>query len=176
MKSSWRPILFLLLLSLPLMLAGQEPLTKKERKKIRKQSRKLLKNARKHYEAEEYQQATNLLDSILVLDDTNPDAHYYYGMIYTMQGDTTQADSILSRGIEIAPKSARLKTMLARLKLAKNDAEGTLSLTDAVLAINPHNAEALYLKGLGLLLKNDTLPALDLLEKASEIAIAKEEK
>jgi tetratricopeptide (TPR) repeat protein len=83
---------------------------------------------------------------------------------------------MLTVGIEKAPRSARLKLLAARLKLKGSDLESAMSLTEAVLAINPNQAEALYLKGLILMGQNDTVAAAPILEEAIRIALSKEQQ
>ena len=158
------------------LLAQDSGLTKKEKRKLARQTRATYKSAVKHFEVSEYDSALILIDSVLKMDSSNPDAYFYAGRIHLIKGDTTAAEAVLEQGLIATPRSSRLKILMARLKLASNDLPSALELTEAVLGFKPHEAEALYIKGMCLLVQGDTTAAVDILEQAAEIAINKDGK
>ncbi len=142
---------------------------KADRRKTIKLCRQYLKTAVKHLDNGDYKSAVILLDSVLICDSKNPDGYYYLGKTYLLLGDTTQAVEKLSTGVTKAPMSSRLKLLLARLRLNDNRLDESQALIDQVLAIKPHNAEALFLKGMLLTAQADTASAVEQYRKALEI-------
>ena len=138
-----------------------------------KQVRKYLKQAVRELDAGDTEQALVCLDSVFLLDDSNADAHYYKALAFAHSGDTASARETLTAGVSKAPMSSKLKLFMAQFHLAASEIEQARSMVDAVLAIKPREGEALYLKGLVLLGQGDTTQALELLQKAAEIGLAK---
>ncbi|MEE8575782.1 MAG: tetratricopeptide repeat protein [candidate division Zixibacteria bacterium] len=171
------PILLVLMLSIPAPLVAQsgssDGLSAKER---RKESRRLLKQVRNSFVDGELAAALASVDSILAIDEGNPDAYHYWGRILIRQADTLLADSVLDAGIEHAPKSSRLKLYLSRIRLKQGKTESALSLAEGVLAIKPRESEALYLKGMALVQQGDSAQATEVLQRATEIALARRKK
>jgi len=166
---------FLLLISTPVM--GQESQDQKQMRRERiKQSRLLLKSAVKFINAAEYDSASVMLDSILTLDAKNPDAFYYQANIRLYLRDSAGAVEILTRAIEQAPLSTRLKLLLSRLKLKSGAFQEAANLLDSILAIKSRQGEALYLRGIAHLKLADTSKAIDMLQQAGKVAMAKEEQ
>ena len=130
--------------------------------------RAFLKTALASMDEGRYTEAEIALDSVLICDPDNPDAYYHKARI-ALHGDatdTTAAASALTTGVERAPRSTRLKLLLARVHLAGGKFDDAATLLDDVLAIKPREGEALYLKSLVLLNRADTTQALELMEKA----------
>ena len=172
-----RSMILLLFILMPAVLLAQDSgLTKKEKRKLAREARTIYKSSVKHFEASEYDSAKILVDSVLKIDKSNPDAYYYAGRIYLIKGDTTAAVDILDQGIIASPRSSRLKILMAKLKLATGDVPSAFELSEAVLAFKPHEAEALYVKGMCFLAQGDSLTAVDILEQATAIAISKDNK
>ena len=172
-----RLITLMLFVLMPAVLLAQDSdLTKKEKRKLTREARVMYKSAVNHFGASEYDSAKTLVDSVLKIDKSNPDAYFYAGRINLIKGDTTAAVGILDQGIIASPRSSRLKILMAKLKLATGDVPLALELSEAVLAFKPREAEALYVKGMCLLAQGDSLTAVDILEQATEIAISKDNK
>ncbi len=156
---------------------GQSGDTEKKARRAKiKESRRLLKSAIAKTEAGDYTSALGELDSILTVDDTNPDAYYYKGIAQVSTGDTTDAIATLTLGSEKAPLARRLKIYLAHLLLAGGQNDQALELINSVLAIKPGEGEALYLKGVLLQKAGDNTGAIEAYEKALEVTIAKSDK
>ena len=141
-----------------------------------KQTRKLLKSATKATENGEYEKALAELDSVLALDDSNPDAYYYKGVAFTESADTAAAMAVLATGSEMAPLSSRIKLLLSRLLVSQGRAGEAAPLIDKVLAIKPREGEALYIRGLILMEQGDTTAAVASFQKALDVALGQESK
>lgn len=148
--------------------------TAKSRKQIIKESRALLKSAIKRLEAGEYSESMTYLDSVILLDKNNPDAYYYKGQAFLSLNDTSQALEFLSEGVKMAPRSSRLKLLLANIQLKHMNYDVVLSLTNEVLAFKPNEGMALYLKGSALMDTGDTTGALVEFDKAIEHYLKRE--
>ena len=161
-----------------LLIAGSLPAqsdqdTKDDKKRKRAEARRLLRLVKADFEAAQFDVATVRVDSLLSVDSNNADAYYYKGRIGASIGDTTAAIAALESGSEAAPKSSRIKTYLARLYLVQNRAAEAVEILDQVLAIKPNECAVLYLKGQGLLRVSDTAGALEALQTALQIQLAK---
>ncbi len=141
-----------------------------------KKSRSLLRYAVECIRNDSSESALQALDSILAIDQKNPDAYYYKGLIHLHNGDSTLAVEELSTGAIVAPLASRTKLLLARIYLASGNVSEARILIDGVLAIKPSEGEALYLKGLSLLAVQDTAAALDKLEQAIEVGLSKAQR
>ena len=150
-----------------------QELTKEEKRARKKEARKLLKLSVDLIKDSKLDSAQIILDSLIIFDPKNPDAYYKKGWLLTQKNDTAQALTIVSKGVEKAPLSSRLKIFLARLKINTGDIDGAIPLLDYVLSIKPNEGEALYLKGLTLLEKNNTAEAVEAFNRALDIAIKK---
>jgi cytochrome c-type biogenesis protein CcmH/NrfG len=129
------------------------------------QARLLLREAGKSFEQGNWNRVHALLDSVHVIDSANPDGLYLTGKLAVVRGDTAAAMSQLEEAARLAPRSTRIKLLLARLCLSQNGADECLALTDSVLAVKPGHAEALYLRGRGVLLQGDTAQANEIFER-----------
>ena len=173
MKSAIRLVLLpALILIIASSAFAQSDLDKAAKKEALKRCRSLLKETLQEVDAGNYNDALVLLDSVLVCDENNPDGYYHKGRIYYLQGDTTQAVSFLSKGVEKAPKSTRLKLLLARVEIDRLNFDSASSLIDSVLAIKPREPQALYLKGIYHLSQSDTTQAIDVMGRALERSIS----
>jgi len=135
------------------------------RREITRECRTLLKHATKYIKADKTDSALIYLDSIFILDANNPDAYYFKGKILVRQGDTLTAIDLLSTGIEKAPRSTRLKLLMAGLKIKMQMLDTADLILDQILAIKPNESEALYYKGNIAMQKGDTATAITLYEK-----------
>jgi tetratricopeptide (TPR) repeat protein len=136
----------------------------------RLETRRLLRAADASCKQGEMDNALASLDSVLAIDSSNPDGYYLKGKITLMNGDSAAAIEILNEASQVAPRSTRIKLLLARIHLNKGSWEEPLTLTENVLAIKPMDGEASYLRGWGLLLQGDTAQAT----KIFETVLAKE--
>jgi tetratricopeptide (TPR) repeat protein len=151
-----------------------QELTREEKRNLKKEVRKLLKECTAQYNLEDYALVQTLADSILSLEQNNSDAYYFRSLSYLKRGDTTNTIESLKQGVEISPLASRLKIFLSRIFLAQNNLEEAESLIDGVLAIKPSLPEGLYLKGLVFLSKSDSTQAVVLFKKSLENQIFKD--
>jgi tetratricopeptide (TPR) repeat protein len=141
---------------------GQEG---KSRREITRECRALLKSATALIKAAETDSAMIFLDSIFIIDNKNPDAYYFKGKILAQKGDTLKAIDLLSDGMEKAPRSTRLRLLLANLKIKKQMLDEAEPILDQILAIKPNESKALYYKGIISMQKGDTAAAVTFYEK-----------
>jgi len=132
---------------------------------IRLETRKLLRAADAEYQQGNLDKALVHLDSVLSLDPSNPDGYYLKGKIILTCGDTSAAHEILVEATQKAPRSNRIKLLLARIHLEQGHWEEPLTLTRSVLAIKPLDGEAMYLLGWGLFLSGDTAQTIEIFEQ-----------
>lgn len=150
-----------------------QELTKEEKRARRKQVRLYLKQSIKYFDFLQVDSAYMYIDSLLQFDPKNADGYYYKGLIELQNNDTTKADSTLAQGVAIAPLSTRIKILLARIKIEKNEYQQAADLLDAILKIKPNEAETLYLRGVTYLHQNDTTHALEYMQHGLEKALDK---
>lgn len=160
-------ILILFVILLAVNITSQE-LTQEEKRTQKKEIRRLLKDCVSQYNLEDYNTVDIIADSILILENDNADALYYKSLSYYNKGDTAAAVEYLRHGVEISPLSSRLKILLSRIYLTKNNTVEAIGVIDGVLAIKPNLSEALYLKGLALLAQNDSTQAVVFFKQALE--------
>lgn len=153
--------------------AGQTETDKQVRREAMKKSKQFLAEAIDAYDAARLDNASAFLDSARYYDPENPDIIYYNSLVLTAKNDTSAAMANLREGSEKAPLSRRIKILLARLEIAHNNYTEASAIIDRVLAINPREGEALYLKGLILLAEGDSTGAAVILKEALEIAMDK---
>lgn len=144
-----------------------------DRKALIKMCRNHLKNAKKQMDSGNYDIASAYLDSVFQCDPKNPDAFYYKARILGERGDTTGVINLLLDGVIKAPRSSRLKTMLARHLINRGSPDDAIEHLNNVLAIKPREGEALYLKGRAFEAQGDTTSALELYQQALTISLGK---
>jgi cytochrome c-type biogenesis protein CcmH/NrfG len=173
MRLSRAALIFLATFALSIVLpsSAQQASDQEERRAKLKQCRLLLRESLDLIGSSEYDSALVRLRTVLEVDPKNADAFYHISRVLLWQGDTTEAVSVLARGIEKAPRSSRLKLLLARSKLIDGDLEGAADLLNGVLAIKPREGEALYLSGVVFLERGDTLQAIETWENALRSAL-----
>jgi tetratricopeptide (TPR) repeat protein len=150
---------------------AQEPADREAARQTRREVRRLLRQIGEAADSSSLETVQSLIDSVLELDEDNPDAFWYRGHALARSGDTTQALAALREGADLAPRSSRVRILLARLCIAHGQPEAASQALDEVLAIKPNEAEAFYLKGRLLLAQSDTTQALDALQRALEIQL-----
>jgi len=134
------------------------------------QCRKLLIESAAAIDSGEYDAALVFLDSVFRRDPSYSEAYYYKAMILGWRGDTTAAMELLANGIEKSSQSAILKLLLTRFLVSRRSYDKAWELIDSILAVNPQVGEALYLKGVILREKGDTVNAVKMFQKALEIS------
>ena len=127
--------------------------------------RRLLRASDAEYRQGNWDKALAVIDSLMTFDPSNPDGFYLKGKISLAKGDTASALDILTLASQKAPRSERIKLLLARLYLKQGNGEEVLVLTGSILAIKPSDSEASYLQGCGLLLQGDTAQAVEIFER-----------
>lgn len=144
------------------------------RREALRRCRALLKDTIEEIDAGNYNAALADIDSVILCDPKNADAYFHRGRILIRQNDTTSAVSALEKGVEVAPLSTRNRLLLARLKIGLNTPDDALEHIEKVLAIKPRESEALYLKGIALLVKSDTTSAIESMGKALDTNFERE--
>jgi cytochrome c-type biogenesis protein CcmH/NrfG len=138
------------------------------------QVRQLLKQANEEISVGQPEAAFEHLRAVLTADPGNPDAHYLMGRVKFSAGAISEAEEILTQGMELAPLSSRIKLLLARVKLAQENPDEADRLVSDVLAIKPHDAEALYLAGSVALARGDSTLTLARWQEALAVELGDE--
>ena len=131
--------------------AAQTDSSEMERRKAIKVCRSLLKESLKEIDKGNLENSITLLDSVFSCDPHNADAFYHKARILCWQGDTASAIAVLTTGVESAPRSTRLKLLLARHKLNKGAVPEASELIESVLAIKPREGWGVMVKGVVVL-------------------------
>ncbi len=148
----------------------------RSRSEIRKESRRLLKEATTRLDDRQFDESIVYLDSVLLVDDKNPDAYYYKSQALLEMGDTAGGAEVVSQGVKLAPRSSRLKILLGYIRINEGNYNEVIRLMDEILMFKPNESEALYLKGWSFVNKGDSSAALEMLEKAYTNIIDKDNK
>lgn len=129
-------------------------------------SRALLLEAQEAFAVGETDTALARLEMVLEEDPANPDAFYFIGLIKLSHADTSGAEVALTNGVKLAPLSRRLKLLLARVWVEAGKTDEAEALVAEVMAIRPRDLDALYIRGLIALARNDSTEAIGLWETA----------
>ena len=112
------------------------------------QQAKYLNRAQEQYDADDLKKARLELRNVLQINPYNPQARYLLALIYADQANWRDVAKNLTLAIEYAPDfiDARIKMggLLFRFGPAADDQ--TLEQADAVLALDPQNADAHVLR------------------------------
>ncbi len=141
---------------------------------VKNEVRQLLKQANEEISIGQPAAALEHLQAILVADPGNPDAHYLMGKVKYAADAFSEAEEILTLGMELAPLSSRIKLLLARVKLAQQVPDEADRLVSAVLAIKPHDTDALFLAGSVALARGDSTLTLTRWQEALAIELGGE--
>lgn len=148
----------------------------KSRSEIRKESRRLLKEATALLDNQQFDESIVYLDSVLSMDNKNPDAYYFKSLALLDKGDSTAGADVAEQGVKQAPRSSRLKILLGYIHINNGRDDEVIALMDQILMFKPNESEALYLKGRSYINKGDSSAALEMLEKAYSNIIDKDNR
>lgn len=154
-------LVVLLVLTVLVTLVGPDAVAE-DRREVVRMSRLLLGEARQAYAQGDTDMALAKLDSVMLADPVNPDAHYFMGAIRLDMADTAGAEDILTDGVAVAPLSRRLKLLLARVKIELGEVDEAEGLVNEVTAIRSGDLDAVYLQGLIALARGDSTTAVTL--------------
>jgi cytochrome c-type biogenesis protein CcmH/NrfG len=140
--------------------------TAADRRAVVQRSRALLSAAQAAFAAGETDSALIRLNEVLVEDPANPDAFYFIGLIMLSEADTSGAEVALVEGVTLAPLSRRLKLLLARVWTETGKTDEAEELVNEVMSIRPRDLDALYIKGLIALARNDSTTAMEFWDTA----------
>jgi len=109
-----------------------------------------LLTAIRHQQAARYAEAETLYRAVLADDPDHPHAIYLYGLLQLGTGQTGAAVQNLGRATSLRPKHLAARLGLGRALLVEQQPGEALAAADAVLAQEPGNAQALFLRGTAL--------------------------
>jgi len=104
----------------------------------------------RHQQAARYAEAETLYRAVLADDPDHPHAIYLYGLLQLGTGQTGAAVENLGRATSLRPKHLAARLGLGRALLVEQQPGEALAAADAVLAQEPGNAQALFLRGTAL--------------------------
>src|SRR5580698_4948206 len=116
-----------------------------------------------HQQAARYAEAETLYRAVLADDPDHPHATYLYGLLQLGTGQTAAAVENLGRAASLRPSYLAARLGLGRALLVEQQPDEALSSADTVLAQEPGNAQALFLRGTALSALGrpaDAVPAL----------------
>ncbi len=137
-----------------------------DRQAVIQRSRALLSEAQAAFAAGQTDTALARLESVLTEDPANPDAYYFIGLIKLSEADTSGAEVALVEGVRLSPLSRRLKLLLARVWVEAGKTVEAEELIAEVMSLRPRDVDALYIKGLIALARNDSTAALEIWDSA----------
>lgn len=127
------------------------------------QQAKYLNRAQEQYDADDLKKSRLELRNVLQINPYNPQARYLLALIYADQANWRDVAKNLTLAIEYAPDfiDARIKMggLLFRFGPAADDQ--TLEQVDAVLALDPQNADAHVLRAFVFQRRGDTEDAIN---------------
>ena len=103
-----------------------------------------------HQQAARYAEAETLYRAVLADDPDHPHAIYLYGLVQLGTGQTAAAVENLGRAASLRPSYLAARLGLGRALLVEQQPDAALSSADTVLAQDPGNAQALFLRGTAL--------------------------
>ena len=120
-----------------------------------------LQQAVGHHQAGRLAEAEKVYRQVLAVEPSHPDALHLLGLITMNDGRLDEAQSLISRAIEVMPSVPAYRATLdachrnkaasiaeaARILVDKKDLDGATKLCDQALALVPDSAEALNVKG-----------------------------
>jgi tetratricopeptide (TPR) repeat protein len=109
-----------------------------------------LLTAIRHQQAARYAEAETLYRAVLATDPDHPHAVYLYGLLQLGTGQTAAAVENLGRATSLRPSHLAARLGLGRALLVEHQPDDALAAADAVLAQDPGNAQALFLRGTAL--------------------------
>ncbi|MDG2273130.1 MAG: tetratricopeptide repeat protein [Halioglobus sp.] len=119
---------------------------------------KYLDRAQTLYDQEDYTKAKLELGNVLQINPDNAEAFYLKAMISVKNGERRSIAKNLTRAIEIDPEHIKARVKLAEMvyKFGPAADEQVMEQVNAVLAIDPANADANILLGMVLYRSGDT--------------------
>ncbi len=96
----------------------------------------------------DFDAAKKRADAFAEKNSASPAAHFLVGRVHASAGEWEQAETALSRALEIDPAFAPAYGLFSEALVANNRARETLDRMDAVLEKSPDNARALMMKGM----------------------------
>jgi len=125
-----------------------------------------LEEAKVNLDQGQYQRAESILQSLSRDHSDSLEVIYYLGITQMAQGKYADAEKSLRSASKISPDDTLVCLDLAYVLLAQNQYGEASQLADKVLAKDPQNGRANYLKGLALVQKNNCKEADPYFSKA----------
>ena len=98
-----------------------------------------------------------------------PWTHYIHGLSLWKNGQADEAAEALRRSIELDPGQVKSYVNLSRIENERDEYDAALLAAEGALAVEPENAEALFVKARSLYNAEDRESALAALERSVEI-------
>jgi protein O-GlcNAc transferase len=125
-----------------------------------------LREALWHQQRGDHRRAETLYREILVGAPNCFDALHLLGVALTQRGEFDQGIARIRQAIELDQSQVNARLSLVRASLGRRDARGALVAADALVAMQPQNAEAWFLRGNTLQMGQAHEQAIDSYERA----------
>ncbi len=119
-----------------------------------------------HQQAARYAEAETLYRAVLTANPDHPHAIYLYGLLQLGTGQTAAAVENLGRATSLRPSYLAARVGLGRALLSEQQPAEALAAADVVLAQEPVNAQALFLRGTALSALGRAADAIPILRAA----------
>ena len=127
-----------------------------------------IKLAKKHID-----EAIGLLQGVVKDEPQFAGAHYFLGIAFTQQRQTSQARGAFAEAVKINPNFPEARTALAELYLAEGSADLAIEQAQAAIQLNPNNVQAAIISGDAYLRKGDLAKSRQVFEAIAQ-ALPKE--
>ncbi len=108
------------------------------------------------------------IDQAIALNQTNPLYYYFKGKVLFAMNQTLKASDAFEMAIKLKPDYTEARLKAAELYYIVKSHQKSLAHLNAVIGIEPENANAFFLKGMNLKEMKDTAKALDAFQTAYE--------
>lgn len=111
-------------------------------------------------------QVQTLANNLVLVHPRIAESHMIKGEVLWKRGNTTEAKSMFSTAVGIAPNQIDAWRMLINVDLVMRQIDEAIAHSNEALSANPGNPTLLYFAGLAYMTKEDTTAARQLLESA----------
>jgi tetratricopeptide (TPR) repeat protein len=128
-----------------------------------------LLKGRLHLVEKDFEQAAERLERTAKEAPNNPLAHYYLGWSFAGKGQNAQAKQSLVKAVELDPRLARARLILARIYFGEGKAELARREVEAILQQTPNQLDTLMLQGNLEIQERDVQGAETVFKKVTEL-------
>ena len=128
-----------------------------------------LEQAKVYLDQKQYSDAEQVLEELLKEHSGEWEVNYYMGLVKLSRGENDSAEKFLRTASQQAPEDLHIRLALALALVNQNKPELAKPELDKVLAKDPDNAKALFLRGVSSVQMNDCASADKDLNRAKQL-------